>query len=263
MYRRPSDQIVYCDASTESSYSEAARHAPLKLVILGAAGVGKTTLYLALRRHWRNEDAATLPPLDVDIRPTIGVDYCTVHVPRVHLTLRMWDTAGQERYRALSSVVVRDAAMFIVCFDANRPSTWQDVVEHWAPFISEHQAHEVARGRAAPLVVVVATKLDQYGMPWPAFDRERLTAKAFQARLFARTSALAAPDSVRELARDLETLLLAHRPAVEAAASSRADSRRTVSVRDQSLEVVRHSASLVRLEPRPQVRRKKSSSCAC
>lgn len=65
-----------------------------KLILIGAAGVGKSNILLKYTKDQFSEGWNT----------TIGVEYATKIVTTEHGTrikLQIWDTAGQERYRYL------------------------------------------------------------------------------------------------------------------------------------------------------------------
>ena len=75
---------VFCDPSPR-----------VKIVLLGACGVGKSTL---LRQYSHKI-------FDDTVKSTIGVDLETkrVQLPsNTHVVLQIWDTAGQEAYHSIT-----------------------------------------------------------------------------------------------------------------------------------------------------------------
>ncbi len=82
---------------------------PCKVVVLGEARVGKTSLTLRYVQNVFNEgqestnDAACLEKV--------------VEIDGHNLKLMIWDTAGQERYRALNPVYYRGAEGALVVYD--------------------------------------------------------------------------------------------------------------------------------------------------
>ena len=110
-----------------------------KVVVLGDAGVGKTSLLYRFR-------FGVMPQGGYEA--TIGVEFFThaVHdresgaeVARLHL----WDTAGHESFRSFTSNFLRGAAAALVCFDLGAPAgsrgspaggpRWCGEVRHAAP----------------------------------------------------------------------------------------------------------------------------------
>lgn len=85
----------------------------IKVILLGAAGVGKTSLMEKFCRNQFNENQ----------KATLGVQFMTgdirVHVRQLKqdkmVKLQVWDTAGQERYRAITAAYYRgaDAALYV------------------------------------------------------------------------------------------------------------------------------------------------------
>ncbi|KAH9836823.1 ras-domain-containing protein [Rhodofomes roseus] len=101
----------------------------VKVVVIGASGVGKTSL----RNQYISGRFTT------GYRATIGADFITKSVPHHSspdetVTLQLWDTAGQERFSSLSSAFFRGADAAILLFDVNKPETLQSLVRWWADF---------------------------------------------------------------------------------------------------------------------------------
>lgn len=78
-----------------------------KIVFIGDAGVGKTTLINSLVCRNRNE-------VNFDTQSTIGPTNTKLTIDDHSFIL--WDTAGQERFRSVAPLVMRGADLiFIVC----------------------------------------------------------------------------------------------------------------------------------------------------
>lgn len=82
-----------------------------KIVVLGAQGVGKTSL---VHRYVKNAFLPSTTP------STVGASFLT---KRVHdsdsdtlVRLQIWDTAGQERFRSISRLYYRGANACILCY---------------------------------------------------------------------------------------------------------------------------------------------------
>lgn len=95
---------------------------PTKLVLLGNAGVGKSSLAFQFVRQAFSDYRDS----------TIGATFLqkTVILNDCNITFEIWDTAGQERYRSLVPMYYRNAAAAIIVYDAtdketfNKAKTW-------------------------------------------------------------------------------------------------------------------------------------------
>ncbi|GJE89231.1 ras-domain-containing protein [Phanerochaete sordida] len=101
----------------------------VKLVVVGASGVGKTSL--------RNQYVSGR--FTTGYRATIGADFITKSVPHYaepgeSVTLQIWDTAGQERFSSLSSAFFRGADAVLLMFDVNQPQTLEALRKWWDDF---------------------------------------------------------------------------------------------------------------------------------
>ncbi|KAI1783705.1 ras-domain-containing protein [Ganoderma leucocontextum] len=120
----------------------------VKLVVIGASGVGKSSI--------RNQVS---PPQEFSARIPTFVLAFAVHRRPVHdriqgdyrrgfynedtsppdhpdeqVTLQIWDTAGQERFSGLSSAFFRGADAVILMFDVNEPQTLGALTKWWDDF---------------------------------------------------------------------------------------------------------------------------------
>ena len=80
-----------------------------KIILVGAAGVGKTSIII---RYCENS-------FKLSYGPTLGIDFRikTIKVKDKVVKLQIWDTAGQERYRAMAPAYFRGCHGYIVIFD--------------------------------------------------------------------------------------------------------------------------------------------------
>ncbi|OHS97437.1 Vacuolar protein sorting-associated protein 21 [Tritrichomonas foetus] len=116
-----------------------------KIVLIGNAGVGKTSLIHSLIQRQFVEG----------FHATVGssVHDWTAHTSQGDIELKIWDTAGQERYRSLAPISFRDAHAAIIVFDASFESSPDDEVNEW--IASFHSTS----GSDTP-VYIVANKID-------------------------------------------------------------------------------------------------------
>uniref|UniRef100_A0A3Q3GZW3 RAB17, member RAS onco family n=1 Tax=Labrus bergylta TaxID=56723 RepID=A0A3Q3GZW3_9LABR len=87
----------------------------VKMVLLGASGVGKSSL---AQRFVKDEFRNT--------SPTIGCAYmtCAVHLSDVSLRFEIWDTAGQEKYHSVTPLYYRGAHAAILVYDISKRNTY-------------------------------------------------------------------------------------------------------------------------------------------
>ncbi|PUU75997.1 ras family-domain-containing protein [Tuber borchii] len=117
----------------------------VKLVLLGEAAVGKSSLVL----RFVNDD------FQENKEPTIGAaafltQKCTL--PSRTIKFEIWDTAGQERFASLAPMYYRNAQTALVVYDITKPTSLIKA-KHW---VSELQR------QASPGIVIalVGNKLD-------------------------------------------------------------------------------------------------------
>lgn len=93
-----------------------------KIVVLGAQGVGKTSL---VAKHISNIHNS-------NVQPTIGASFssCTVHIEDIKVKLQIWDTAGQERFRAMTPMYYRNSNGALLVFDLTNHKSFEDV-KNW------------------------------------------------------------------------------------------------------------------------------------
>jgi small GTP-binding protein len=123
-----------------------------KIVVLGAQGVGKTSLVSRfINPHLPLSSAA--PP------STIGASFVTKRVtdPDTATTVRLqiWDTAGQERFRSISRLYYRGAHAGLLCYDITDEKSWEEM-KGW---LRELKAQCDSEGEEV-IIHVVGTKSD-------------------------------------------------------------------------------------------------------
>ncbi|KAF7378208.1 Rab small monomeric GTPase [Mycena sanguinolenta] len=133
-----------------------------KVVVIGASGVGKTSLrgqYISAR-------------FSTSYRATIGADFITKTLPAPPssssnaaqaepITLQIWDTAGQERFASLASAFFRGADAAILMYDVTSTDTLYALRRWWDEFKAKAPVREedLQAGRGF-VVVVVGNKID-------------------------------------------------------------------------------------------------------
>lgn len=116
----------------------------VKLVLLGEAAVGKSSLVL----RFVNDD------FQENKEPTIGAAFLTqkCNLPVRTIKFEIWDTAGQERFASLAPMYYRNAQSALVVYDITKPTSLAKA-KHW---VAELQR------QASPGIVIalVGNKMD-------------------------------------------------------------------------------------------------------
>lgn len=138
---------------------------PLKIIVSGPGGVGKTTLLL------RYQTGEYHPA-----KTTIGVNFVTQQVDTVSglVILSIWDYAGEERFKALFPGYCSGSSGGFAVFDMSRPDTL-NMLSDWIEIIFE-------KNELIP-VLLVGTKKD-------AVSPEQLEYVSEKAREFATDHSL-------------------------------------------------------------------------
>jgi len=121
----------------------------VKLVLLGEAAVGKSSLVLRFVNNDFQENK----------EPTIGAAFLTqkCNLPTRTIKFEIWDTAGQERFASLAPMYYRNAQSALVVYDLTKPTSLIKA-KHW---VAELQR------QASPGIVIalVGNKLDLTNEP--------------------------------------------------------------------------------------------------
>ncbi|KAK7205381.1 ras family protein [Myxozyma melibiosi] len=131
-------------SSIDAASSAPKPSASVKLVLLGEAAVGKSSLVLRFVSNDFQENK----------EPTIGAAFLTqkCSLPTRTIKFEIWDTAGQERFASLAPMYYRNAQAALVVYDLTKPTSLIKA-RHW---VSELHA------QASPKIVIalVGNKLD-------------------------------------------------------------------------------------------------------
>ena len=114
-----------------------------KIIILGAQGVGKTSLM----------ERFVAAKFNSQYKATIGADFSTKDVPVGDelVTLQIWDTAGQERYQSLGTAFYRGADACVLVYDVSEATSFQKLEQWRNAFIT---AADIANPKTFPFVVL-------------------------------------------------------------------------------------------------------------
>lgn len=182
----------------------------VKLVLLGASGVGKSCLVL---RYVRGQ-------FDPTSKVTVGAAFMShsVHLPDgTTIKFEIWDTAGQERYASLAPLYYRGASAAAVVYDITDRDTLVKA-KHW---ISELQ-----KNASGNLVVVLVGNKTDLAEDRVVSEAEGQLFASSQGMLYVETSAKTAANTselfesvARQIARS-NSAGAAQQPLVTTAASA-------------------------------------------
>jgi len=116
----------------------------LKVVLIGDAGVGKTSI---LHTHRTRQ-------FDKLTKATIQLDFIILdrELNGKKIRLQIWDTAGQERYRSICSLYYKKADAVLVVYDVTARESFESV-PHWLHEVEKNLTYEVP-------ILIVANKTD-------------------------------------------------------------------------------------------------------
>lgn len=116
----------------------------VKLVLLGEAAVGKSSLVLRFVSNDFQENK----------EPTIGAAFLTQKCTIGDRTIKyeIWDTAGQERFHSLAPMYYRNAQAALVVYDITKPASFIKA-RHWVKELQEQASKDI-------IIALVGNKYD-------------------------------------------------------------------------------------------------------
>ena len=118
---------------SQAGNTNSAREA--KVVLLGDAGVGKSSLVLRfVNNNFRPFSEAT-----------IGASFMSkmIKVDGSLIKFQIWDTAGQEKYHSLAPMYYRNAAAAIIVYDITRKETFR-TLKTWVEELKNRGPQDIA-----------------------------------------------------------------------------------------------------------------------
>ncbi|TPX35124.1 hypothetical protein SmJEL517_g02438 [Synchytrium microbalum] len=172
--------------STTPAAANTAKPIQVKLVLLGEAAVGKSSLVL---RFVNNE-------FQENKEPTIGAAFLTqkCKLEDKIIKFEIWDTAGQERFHSLAPMYYRNAQAAIVAYDITKPASL-DKAKSWVKELQRQANPNI-------VIALVGNKLDLESTS-RAIPTEEAQSYASEAGLLFAEASAKTGDNVMEVFTDI------------------------------------------------------------
>lgn len=124
----------------------------VKIVIIGEAGVGKTSIMSKFVSNTFSEQ----------MQPTIGCDIQSKSMPvdGRQVDVRLWDTAGCERFQTMLPLYYRGCHGAILVYDTTRRDTFNKLKD-WLMELENNLTNDNA------IVMIVGNKIDKVSLQIP------------------------------------------------------------------------------------------------
>ena len=119
-----------------------------KIVLLGEAGVGKTSI---ISRYVNNKFSDILMSTTGASFATKKVEFDSEH----KIKFQIWDTAGQERFRSLAKIFYQNASAALLVYDITRRETFEKIKNYWIKEIKENAPSDI-------IIALAGNKDDNY-----------------------------------------------------------------------------------------------------
>ncbi|EAY16427.1 small GTP-binding protein, putative [Trichomonas vaginalis G3] len=128
---------------------EASTAIDLKIVVLGSAGVGKTSI---IYRYCNG----TFQP---GTMPTIGAGFFThnIEIDKKDVNLLLWDTAGEERFKSVTPSLLHGANGMILVYDVTSKVSFKELSDYYEMFL---ETCEFKNGEDLP-ILAFGNKIDK------------------------------------------------------------------------------------------------------
>ena len=149
---------------------------PVKVVLLGESGVGKTSIISQFTANKFNPSCPT----------SVSAQFISkiIKFPQYNKSIKfdIWDTVGQEKYRSLAKIFFFDSLIIIFVYDITTEFSFTAIKDFWFKETNENADNE-------PILALVANKVDLYKDEKITNDMGKAYADEINA-IFQNTSAL-------------------------------------------------------------------------
>lgn len=156
--------------------SEDVKEFVFKIVVLGDAAVGKTSLINMYIEQSFSED----------YKPTLGANIIRkdVFVDKINASVRliMWDLAGQEKYNVIRSMYFQGCVGALLVYDVTRANTFETIDSKWLKDFNKYVKKEGT-------YILIGNKVDLKDERVVSTEEGEKYAKKIEASDFIETSA--------------------------------------------------------------------------
>jgi len=149
---------------------------PVKVVLLGESGVGKTSIISQFTSNKFNPRCPT----------SVSAQFISkiINFPEYSKKIKfdIWDTVGQEKYRSLAKIFYKDARIIIFVYDITAEFSFTAIKDFWYKETTECADND-------PILALVANKIDLYQNEQVTLEDGKNYADEIDA-IFQNTSAL-------------------------------------------------------------------------
>ena len=120
--------------------SETQNAITLKIIMVGAMNVGKTSLVT----RYITGKCPSQP------KTTKNASYVNKHIKKngFNFEIKLWDTAGQEKYKSLTKIFTKDAKIAILVYSIDSEQSFNELDE-WLKLVKESNPEDLILGVAA------------------------------------------------------------------------------------------------------------------
>jgi small GTP-binding protein len=149
---------------------------PVKVVLLGESGVGKTSIISQFTSNQFNPRV----PTSVSAKFVSKI----IDFPKYNKKIKfdIWDTVGQEKYRSLAKIFYKDAKIIVFVFDITKRKSFEGIKDFWYNETQNNADNN-------PILAIVGNKIDLYNNRDIDIDEGQAYADEIRA-IFQTTSAL-------------------------------------------------------------------------
>ena len=149
---------------------------PVKVVLLGESGVGKTSIISQFTSNQFN------PRVPTSVRAKFVSKIIDFPKYNKKIKFDIWDTVGQEKYRSLAKIFYKDAKIIIFVYDITREFSFEALKDFWYKETQNNADND-------PILALVGNKIDLYEQQKVDNNDGKMFADEIKA-IFQTTSAL-------------------------------------------------------------------------